>query len=349
MAPKKLIHYINQFYGGIGGEAEADYPPELRAGVVGPGIQLNKNLGAEAEIVATIICGDSYFAEHTEEASAQILSWVKENQPDGLLAGPAFNAGRYGMACGAVCELVQLELGIPAVTGMYRENPGVELYHKHIYIMSIGNSAGAMRSALKGMAGMMDRILAGEKVGWPDEVGYFPMGRRVNVFLEETGAQRAVEMLLAKVKGEPFTTELPMPQFEQVPPAPPVANIQTANIALVTSGGIVPVGNPDKIESANASRWGKYDISQCAGLEQGAFITVHGGFDPVYALEDADRVLPLDALRALEQDGEIGKVNKFYYATVGNATAVASAERFGEEIAQDMLQNNVQGAILTST
>lgn len=349
MATKKVIHYLNQFYGGIGGEAHADYPPEIRPGVVGPGMQLAKELGGGIEIAATIICGDSYFAEHTDDALETILGWVKQHSPDGFLAGPAFNAGRYGLACGAVCEQVALQLDIPAVTGMYAENPGAELYNKHIYIMATGNTAGAMRQALPAMAGAMKKRLNGEELGWPEEAGYLPMGYRVNVFVEKNGAERAVDMLMAKIKNEPFTTELPMPQFGRVAPAPAIADMKSARIALVTSGGIVPAGNPDRIESANATKWGKYDITGVADLLEGEYITVHGGFDPVYALADPDRVLPLDAMRALEVEEVIGALHNSYYATVGNATAVSSAERFGEEIAADMLAHGVQGAILTST
>ena len=31
MAKYKIVHYINQFFAGIGGEEKADYTPELRA------------------------------------------------------------------------------------------------------------------------------------------------------------------------------------------------------------------------------------------------------------------------------------------------------------------------------
>lgn len=349
MAARKLVCYVNQFYGGIGGENEANYEPELRAGAVGPGMQLQTLLGGDIEIAATVICGDNYFAENMDAALDKILGWVKETGPDGFIAGPAFNAGRYGIACGAAGERVRLTLGIPVVTGMYPENPGAELYNKHIYIMKVGHSAVSMRQALPAMAAAMKKLLRDGELGWPEEEGYLPMGYRVNVFLEKTGAVRAVDMLMAKVRNEPFTTELPMPKFSRVPPAPAIRDIRHARIALVTSGGIVPAGNPDHIESANATKWGKYDISGTDDLKEGEYITVHGGFDPVYALADADRILPLDALRELEKEGEIGKVHDYYYATVGNATAVASAERFGEEIAQDLLANNVQGAIFTST
>lgn len=349
MAAKKIVHYINQFYGGIGGEEKANYQPELIQGAVGPGMALQSALGEGYEIVATVVCGDSYLAEHMDEAIEKILELVKRCEPDGLIAGPAFNAGRYGLACGAVGEAVKLELGVPVVTGMYPENPGAELYNKHIYIMEVGNSASSMRKAIPILAGAMKKLFAQGELGWPEEEGYIPMGRRVNLFVEKTGAVRAVDMLMAKIKGEPYKTELPMPQFGRVAPACALKSLENATVALITTGGIVPKGNPDRIESANATRWGKYDVAGVSDLKEGEYITVHGGFDPVYALADPDRVLPLDALRALEREGAIGKLHNTYYATVGNATAVASAEKFGEEIAKDMLANNVQCAILTST
>ena len=45
MAKYKIVHYINQFFAGIGGEEKADYTPELREGVVGPGKGLKAALG----------------------------------------------------------------------------------------------------------------------------------------------------------------------------------------------------------------------------------------------------------------------------------------------------------------
>ena len=71
MANIKVVHYINQFFAQIGGEEKADYPVELRKGeVVGPGMALTQNFKGEAEIIATIICGDSYFNENIDKAKA---------------------------------------------------------------------------------------------------------------------------------------------------------------------------------------------------------------------------------------------------------------------------------------
>ena len=78
MSKIKVVHYINQFFAQIGGEEKADYPAEIRVGeVVGPGLALTQNFKDEAEIIATVICGDSYFNENLEKAKADILAMVK--------------------------------------------------------------------------------------------------------------------------------------------------------------------------------------------------------------------------------------------------------------------------------
>jgi betaine reductase len=349
MTKIKIVHYINQFFGQIGGEDKADQLPIIKEGFVGPGMALQKILGDEAEIVATVICGDTYFAEHMEDALGKIIKMIDKYKPQGVIAGPGFNAGRYGIACGAVCNAVQKRLNIPAVTALYPENPGVELYHKDVYILKTGNSAVVMRDILPKLGVFALKLFKGEEIGFPEEDGYIPQGRRVNVWAEKTGAVRGVEMLLKKLKGEKFVTELPMPVFDRVTPAEPIGNLKEAIIALVTSGGIVPKGNPDHIESANASKFGKYNIEGIDDLLEGEFETVHGGYDPVYALQDPDRVLPLDAMRILEKEGKFGKLFNHFYSTVGNTTAVSSANKFGEEIGKDLLANGAHGVILTST
>ena len=345
----KVVHYINQFFAGIGGEEKADVPPEMRDGVVGPGMALKAGLGSEADIVATIICGDSYFNENLEEAKATILAMVKERNPDLFIAGPAFNAGRYGVACGTICEAVQDELGIPAITGMYEENPGADLFRKSVVMVPTKNSAVGMRDAIAKMIPIAKRLGQGEKLGSPEEEGYMLRGFRKNLFREERGSKRAVDMLLKKLAGENFETEFPMPQFDRVNPNPPIADITKAKIALVTSGGIVPKGNPDRIESSSASKYGKYDIGGLDDLTADTSETAHGGYDPVYANEDADRVLPVDVLRQMEKEGKIGALHHYYYSTVGNGTAVASAKAFAKEIGAELVRDGVDAVILTST
>lgn len=346
----KVVHYINQFYAGIGGEEKADIKPEVREGFVGPGMGLNgllKNGGAE--IVATVICGDSYFNENLEEAKAEVIEMVKKYSPDLFIAGPAFNAGRYGVACGTIAKEVEEKLGIPVLSAMYIENPGADLFKKHIYVVETKNSAVGMKDALPKIASLALKLAKKEEIGSPAEESYIERGIRKNYFAAERGSKRAVDMLVKKIKGEEFVTEFKMPVFDRVDPNPAVKGISKAKIALVTSGGIVPKGNPDHIESSNASKFGKYDIEGVMDLTAETYETAHGGYDPTYANTDSDRVLPVDVLRQMEKEGKIGSLHRYFYTTVGNGTAVASSKKFGEQIVKELIADGVDAVILTST
>ncbi len=346
---KRVVCYINQFFAGMGGEDTAHVPPEVRQEVVGPAMQIDSLFGEEAQVVGTVICGDSYYGENIEEARSASLEMIKDLEPDLVIAGPAFNAGRYGFACGDICSSVTEELGIPAVTGMYNENPGVDLYGKRTYIVSVADSARGMRKALPKMVQLACKILNKEKLEPARLEGYLHRGIRKNFFHEETGAQRGVEMALAKVRGEAFRTEYEMPVFKKITPAPPVKDISKATIALCTSGGIVPKGNPEKIRVSSAMKWAKEDISGLEDLTPDNFESIHGGYDRTWALEDPDRVLPLDMLKQLEKEGAIGKIFEYACYTTGTATSVANSEKFGQEIGELLKKEGVDAAILTST
>lgn len=351
MAEKKyrVVHYLNQFFAQIGGEEKANIPPLIKEGAVGPGIPLQQALGEEGEIVATVVCGDSYFAENIETAVENVVKSVSHYKPDVFVAGPAFTAGRYGIACGASCSAVSKKLGIPVVTAMYEENPALDLYRKYVYIIPTANSVRGMKEAIPSMASFVRKLALGHEIGLPEEEGYFPLGIRVNQFVGRNGAERAVDMLLTKLSGQPFQTEYPMPSFEHIPASPAISDLHSATIALVTSGGIVPLGNPDGVEAASASKFAEYNIAGVDDLTPDAYQTCHGGYDPTYANDDPDRVLPLDAMRAMEKDGTIGKLHPLYYVTVGNATSVANSQKFGKEIAEKLKRADVDGVILTST
>jgi glycine reductase complex component B subunit gamma len=345
----RVVHYINQFFGQIGGEEMAHIAPEKREGIVGPGAALNAGFKGEAEIVGTIICGDSYFAENQEKAEKEILEMVKSFNPDIFVAGPAFNAGRYGAACGAVAKLVKDELNIPVLSGMYIENPGADMFKKEIYIVSTKNNAAGIRDAAPKMADLALKLAKGQEIGSPEVEGYIERGIRKNYFANERGSKRAVDMLVKKIKGEAFVTEFKMPDFDRVAPAAPVADISKCKVAIVTSGGIVPKGNPDRIEASNAQKFGEYDIEGVMDLTSETHETAHGGHDPVYANEDADRVIPVDVLRDMEKEGKIGSLHRYFYSTTGNGTAVLSSKKYGQEIAKRLLADGVQAVIMTST
>lgn len=344
---KRIIFYTNQFFGQIGGEDKAYIPPRIEDGAVGTANLFKDKV--EGEIVATIICGDNYYAENIEECREFISREVERLRPDLVIAGPAFNAGRFGIACGDVCSFVNDKYGIDTITGMYIENPAVEIYKSNTYIVETGNSAASMRKAVARMAALANKILRKEEIGLPEEEGYIPKGIRVNVFHEKTGAERALDMLVKKLKGEEYRTEIPIPVYDKVEAARPIKDLKKAKIALLTTGGLVPYGNPDHLPAATAKFYKKYPIKDIDRFAEGSYESVHAGYDPVYANENPNRILPLDLFKELEKKGEIGSLYEFYFVTTGNSTSVADATRMGMEIAEELKEAGVDGAIMTST
>lgn len=346
---KKIVMYINQFFGGIGGEDQADYAPEIRTEAIGPGIVISSQL-QEAEITHTIVCGDNYMTNRQEEAIAAIDKFLEGIEFDLFLAGPAFQSGRYGMSCGAICKHISEKYRVTAVTSMNEENPGVDAYAKtpDVYIMRGSKSASKMRKDAAAMAGITKKILNGEEILWAEEEGYFSHGIRVDVKCKEAPADRAMNMLLTKLNGESYVTEFPIETIDTVTPAGGT-DVSKSKIAIITTGGLVPMGNPDRIPSGTASIWKRYDITKLDTLKKGEFYSIHGGFSTNNVNEDPEVQLPLSAVKEAEKERKIGKLDDYYYVTTGNLTILKEAKKMGKEIADQLIKDEIEGAILVST
>ncbi len=347
--PIRVVQFLNQFYAQLGGEEKAGLPPQIMEGPVGAARATAQILASQGSVVATLMCGDNYAAEATEDAVHTMLELLRPFNPDLVLAGPAFNAGRYGVACGALCTAVQARLDIPAVTGMFAENPGVDLYRRSLYIIETGPSATEMHGAITRMLSLGCKLVSGESIGRPAEERYFPRGITRNELSAHTAAERATAMLLAKLRGEAFESEVPIPQFERVVPPARVGDLRRARIALVTDGGFVPKGNPDGIEPMAATKYGAYDVAGKDRLPATEYDNVHRGYDTTYVKQDPNRLIPLDVARELEKEGKIGSVHDLVYSTTGVATTLENSRRIGREIAAKLKAAGVDAVILTST
>lgn len=347
--PKRVVHYVNQFFGAIGGEEKADIGPRQQSGPVGPGRLLQQHLASDATVVATVMCGDSYFSEHSESALDEVLQLIGEMRPHVVVAGPAFGAGRYGVACGAVCAGVREQLQIPAVTSMHPENPGVELYRHRVPIIPSGDQVSHMRVAMPSLAALALKLANGQPLGAADADGYMPTGLRLGEFDARTGAQRMVEMLVARLRGAPFTSEVELPQSDPVTPAQPLSDLTNKTIALITTSGVVPTGNPDRIEGWKSSKYMWYPIDTLDKLSAEAWTSIHGGYDTRHVRADPNRAVPLDALRILEREGAVGRIYPYLFTMAGNGAPIDRAKRFGQEVAAALRRDGVDGVIFTAT
>src|SRR5436309_10237252 len=167
----RIVHYLNQFFGGVGGEEKAGMGLEVREGATGPGKLFEQIMGDDAKVAVTLVCGDNYAVENLAAMSAAALEQIRNAKADLFIGGPCFQAGRYGMAAGALGSAVQAKLKIPVVTAMSEENPGADLYRKMLYIIDSGTNAAKMRNVLVKMANLARKLVSKAEIGLPKEEG----------------------------------------------------------------------------------------------------------------------------------------------------------------------------------
>ena len=345
----RVVHYLNQFFGGIGGEEHAYAPLRVNEGAVGAARALQAALGSGGEVVATIVAGDNAFTEEPEPCKAGVSEALARYRPDVVIAGPAFDAGRYGLACAEVCRVAQAQ-GIPAVTGMHPDNAGILTYRRDLVAAPTGGDSSEMVRALARMVDLAKKLLAGAELGPAAVDGYIPRGIRRPVVHNKPGDERAIDMLSARLRGDAHVSEMLLTGYDVVQPAPPVKDLREAVIALVGSGGLVPRGNRDRLVGARAEQFFRYSIDGMRALTVETWESVHGGFSTVILNnKNPNYAMPLGIVRDLEGLGVIAGVYPFFFSTTGNGTAVGSAKRMGAEIARELGQNRVDGVLLVAT
>ena len=350
MADKiRVIHYINQFFGQYGSEELASMAPLVKEGAFGPGLSFQAAFNEDAVIVATVICGDNYIAERLDAVTEEIVDMMAKYNPNLVIAGPAYGAGRYGVACGSVCRMVEAKLGVPAITGMYEENPGVDIFKKDLYILKTGATARTMAQDAKKIAAFGLKLVQGIEPGTPDEDGYHERGLMKNMRSPVKASKRVVDMVLDKYYGRAFKTEIPISDYDEVQAAPPIPDLSQATIVLATDGGLYPEGNPDNMPMAEANRFGTYPVANKDDLKEGDYIVRHRGYDNAYVLKDPDRLVPVDAMRELEKEGYIGKLHEYYLGTTGLMTSLRDSKNIGMGMAAYVKEHNIDAVLLTST
>jgi glycine reductase len=346
--PLRVVHYINQFFAGMGGEDMANVGVSLTPGTTGASRALQQTLAENGSVIATLVCGDNFIHEQREAAAAALTAHLRDLHPDVVVAGPAFGSGRYGAACSAVCKLAH-DIGLAAVTGMHPENPGAQAPIADIIIVPTTETSAGMAPALAAMTRLALKLARGEELGPADSEGYLPRGIRRFFDRQQPGYTRALAMLQAKLAGAPFVTEVPIHLPERVPPARPIANLAEATLAMVTTGGLVRKGNPDRQVASNASRYYRHSVAELRSLSGKDWEAYHSGYFNHIVNANPNYILPLNFLRDLEMEGRIGSVYEGIYALPGVSTPVAMSRQLGRSIAQELREGGVDGCLLVAT
>src|SRR5262249_32758192 len=159
------VHYLNQFFAGLGAEEAADHDPVRLEGPQGPGRAL---AAAGLPIDLTVACGDDRFALHEADCLATLLGWIEDVRADVVVCGPSFGSGRYGYACGVLARELGRR-GTPVVAAMTTDSPGVLASEGAAHIVPTTANVAGMREAVPVVASLASRLASGVPVGSPEE------------------------------------------------------------------------------------------------------------------------------------------------------------------------------------
>ena len=129
----RVVHFLNQLFAGI----------EDKAGRVrgarwcGRSGRCSSRLSATRPRCEHLVCGAIPSMRIPRATSPR--SWLHSHRPARFAVAGQVNAGRYGLACGAICAAAADSLGIPTITGLFPEAPAVDVYRSRTVIIADGD------------------------------------------------------------------------------------------------------------------------------------------------------------------------------------------------------------------
>jgi glycine reductase len=129
----------------------------------------------------------------------------------------------------------------------------------------------------------------------------------------------------------------------------PVTDLKQSVVALVSTGGLIPKGNPDKQTWSNPERYFSYDVGRLQSLEGNDWEAFHGGYYNQIASENPNYIMPLSHMRKFESKGILGQVHPQMFTLPGVATPVEKSRQMGVQMAQELRESHVDGCILVAT
>lgn len=162
---KKIVLIMNHVQAGMGSDENAFLPPSGKKTVIGPGkILAPMFLEQNAEISATLFCGDQYYLSHPEEVNKKFVGFVKKFAADAVLCGPAMQYPNFGEMCGKLTQCLQ-EYGIPAAAAMSIENPSTEKFKEIIPIIKMPKKGGiGLQTSFQNMALLVSQMARNEDI-----------------------------------------------------------------------------------------------------------------------------------------------------------------------------------------
>lgn len=119
----KVVLIFDQGLAGAGGKSNPNVGLEIAKGGIGSALMLKPHFEKiDANIFATLYCGNQYFLDNEQEVINKMTAMVKKINPDMVVCGPCFNFIDYAKMCAKLTENISSKTDIPVVTMMSDDN-----------------------------------------------------------------------------------------------------------------------------------------------------------------------------------------------------------------------------------
>ena len=140
----KVILIFDQGLAGAGGKSNPNVGLKAVRGGVGSSLMLQPKFDEiDAEVIATLYCGNEFYLDHKEEVVTKLTAMVKKLNPDFVVCGPCFNYKDYADMAAATAKLILEKTTVKTCAMMSIENQAViDEYAQYVPIIKMPKKGG---------------------------------------------------------------------------------------------------------------------------------------------------------------------------------------------------------------
>lgn len=140
----KIVMIFDQGLAGAGGKSNPNQELAIAKGGIGSALMLKPHFDkVNANIVATLYCGNEFFLNHEKEVVIKMTKMVEKINPDMVVCGPCFNFEDYALMSAEIAKSIKENTDINVVTMMSIENEEtIKNYKDKIDILKMPKKGG---------------------------------------------------------------------------------------------------------------------------------------------------------------------------------------------------------------
>lgn len=159
----KVLFIFDQIQAGMGGKEKANLPLGGKNTGIGSTAMMESQLKTiDANIIATLYCGDKFFEDNKEIVKEKMVAMVKKMNPDIVICGPAYDYKGYANMCAILTSEIVEKTDIKALCAMSEQNESIiEKYKKDITIVKMPKKGGiGLTEALKNICLLAQKMVS---------------------------------------------------------------------------------------------------------------------------------------------------------------------------------------------